>query len=360
MRRFVAAFFRHPFTLILPAILIPLIVVFLVRSLASSYTSEATIFITNNPYVTVSAGTNIPYSTDAQNLQSDMSEYLTHNSFVLNVAKHTDMPKTYKPGTANVDGLMEERIRTGLTITPSGNKTLNIQYSDPDAHVAAQVITQFLQQYLTQSIADAESNAQQTLNFYKQKLENDEATLKADDERVKNYIQQNPGIDPTTDSQLAILQAAYQNDLQQVSDDQQKIQQLMSSSSIIDNLYHFTVTDPPTIPTAPAVKGKTTLTAMIGGVALGLGVSLGLIGLLAVADRRIHSRDDLSEAFPLPVLEVIPRLRGLQEEMPVVGSEETLALLSEVPVLATLPRFTESGGGQSASRALSSRAEEEE
>src|SRR5262249_45407513 len=151
------------------------------------------------------------------------------------------------------------------------------------------------------------------------------AKLKADDEKVKTYLQQNPNTDPTTDPTLAILQAAYQNDLLQVSDDQQQLQKLNSSNSFIDKLYNFQVTDPPTIPTAPTVKSKTTLTAMIGGVALGLGVSLGLIGLMAVADRRIHSRDDLVEAFPVPVLEVIPRLRGLQEEAPVVGSEETLA-----------------------------------
>ena len=98
---------------------------------------------------------------------------------------------------------------------------------------------------------------------------------------------------------------------------------------------------------------------MIGGAALGLGISLGLIGLLTVADRRIHSRDDLLENFPVPVLEVVPRLRGLQEETLVVGSEEMLTSLSQVPVLATLPRFTESGGAGATSQALSTRAEDE-
>ncbi len=358
MRRFVAAFFRHPFTLILPAILIPLVVVFLVRSLASSYTSEATIFITNNPYVTVPVGTNNQYLTAAQNLQSNISEYLTHPSFVLNVAKHTDMPKTYKAGTGNVNGLMESRIAAGLTITPVGNETLDIQYSDPDAHVAAEVITALLQQYLTQSIQDAQNVAQSSITSIQQKLQIDESNLQKDDLQVKQYIQDHPNVDVTTDYQLAILQAAYQNDLTQVADDQQELQKLNSTTGFIGNLYTFEVTDPPTIPTSATVKSKTTLTAMIGGVALGLGVSLGLIGLLAVADRRIHSRDDLVEAFPVPVLEVVPLLRGLQEETSVVGSQEALAQLSPVPVLATLPRFAESGA-QADNRALSTRAEDE-
>lgn len=359
MRRFVAAFFRHPFTLILPDILIPLVVVFLVRSLASSYTSSATIFITSNPYVTVSAGSTNPYSTPAQNLQADISEYLTHNSFLLSVANHTDMPKTYKQGAGDIDSQMEARIQSGLTITPVGNGTLTIQYSDPNAHVAAQVITALLQQYLTQSIQDAENTAQNTIKIFQQKLQNDEAQLRSDDEQINQYIQQHPNTDVATDSTLAVLQATYQNDLAQVTSDQQELQKLNSSTGIIASLYTFEVTDPPTIPTTPTVKSKTTLTAMIGGVALGLGVSLGLIGLLAVADRRIHSRDDLVEAFPLPVLEVIPRLRGLLEETPVVGSEEALNHLSQVPVLATLPRFAESSGTQAASQALSTRAEDE-
>ncbi len=359
MRRFVAAFFRHPFTLILPAILIPLVVVFLVRSLASSYTSEATIFITSNPYVTVPAGSTDPYNTPAQNLQSDISEYLTHNSFLDHVAEHTDMPKTYKPGTANINALMEQRILNGLSITAVGNETLDIQYSDPNAHVAAEVITALLQEYLTQSVQDAESTAQSTIKIYQQKLQSDEAQLQSDDEAINQYLQQHPDTDVSTDSTLAVLQATYQNDLTQVSDDQQELQKLNSSTGVIASLYTFEVTDPPTIPTTPTVKSKTTLTAMIGGVALGLGVSLGLIGLLAVADRRIHSRDDLVEAFPVPVLEVIPRLRGLVEEAPVVGSEEALSHLAQVPILATLPRFAESAGAQSGSQALSTRAEDE-
>src|SRR5262249_25964540 len=153
------------------------------------------------------------------------------------------------------------------TITPVGNQTLDIQYSDPDAHVAAQVITALLQQYLTESIQVAEQTADNTKAVYEQKLKDDEAKLKADDEKVKTYLQQNPNTDPTTDPTLAILQAAYQNDLLQVSDDQQQLQKLNSSNSFIDKLYNFQVTDPPTIPTAPTVKSKTTLTAMIGGVA---------------------------------------------------------------------------------------------
>ncbi|HEY7356527.1 MAG TPA: hypothetical protein VH590_08665, partial [Ktedonobacterales bacterium] len=271
MRRFVAAFFRHPFTLILPAILIPLIVVFAVRSLSSSYTSAATIFITNNPYVAVPAVSGSAYDTPAQNLQNSISEYMTHNSFLLSVANHTDMPKTYKQGTAGINTLMELRIAAGLTMTAVGSETLDIQYSDSNPHVAAQVITALLQQYLTQSIQDAENTTQNTIAIFQQKLSNDEAQLQSDDEKINQYVQQHPNTDPSTDSNLAVLQTTYQNDLAQVTSDQQQLQKLNSSTGIIQSLYTFEVTDPPTIPTTPTIKSKTTLTAMIGGVALGLG-----------------------------------------------------------------------------------------
>lgn len=360
MRRFVATFFRHPFILITPAILIPIIIVLLVRVLASSYTTEATIFITSNPYVNANpTGTN-PYNTPAQNLTSNITEFLQRPSFVLSVANATDMPKTYPSNTSDVNGRMEQRITSGLTIIPVGTDTLTIQYSDPNAHVAVQVITALLQQYLRQSIQDAENTAQSTAAYYQQKLLVDQQKLQTDDQAVNAYLLAHPYADAKTDSQLAILQASYNNDLLQVSDDQQQLQKINSSSGIISSLYTFEVTDPPTMPTAKTVKSKTTLTAMIGGVALGLGISLGLIGLMVVKDRRIYARDDLVEAIPLPVLEVIPRLRGLQEETLVVGSQETLAHLSQVPVLATLPRFAESGSTQAPSRTLTTRAEDEE
>jgi uncharacterized protein involved in exopolysaccharide biosynthesis len=357
MRRFLAAFFRHPFTLILPAILIPLVVVFVVKSFANTYTSQATIFITSNPYVAIPNSN--PYSSDADNLANDIQEFLVRPSFVVSVANQTDMPKTYPKGTANVNDLMVTRITGGLTITAVGNETLNIQYSDPDPHVAAQVITALLQQYLTQSIQDSQNNASTTTAYYKQKLQLDEQQLASDDQAVKAYTQAHPNVDPTTDPNLAVLESNYNQDLNQVQTDQSTLQKINSTSGAFANLFTFEVTDPPTIPTTPTVKSKTTLIAMIGGVALGLGVSLGLVGLLAVADRRIHSRDDLSEAFPVPVLEVLPRLRGLQEQAMMVGSEESLAQLSQVPVLATLPSFAESTSTQSVSRSLTTSAEDE-
>jgi hypothetical protein len=244
-------------------------------------------------------------------------------------------------------------------MTAIGNETLSIQYSDSVPRLIPQVIMALLQAYHNQSIKDAQSSANATLAYEQQKLQADEAQLTSDDQAMNLYIQQHPNTDVTTDSRLALLETNYQTDLAQVQQDQEILQKISTQSGVLENLYLFTVTDPPKVPTKPAVSSKTTITAMVGGVALGLGVSLGLIGLLAILDRRIHSRDDLLDALPLPVLEVVPRLRGLKEETLVVGSEETLSHLSQVPVLATLPRFTESGGAQDASRVLTARAEDE-
>lgn len=358
MRRFIAAFFRHPFTLILPAILIPLVVVFVVRIFASTYSSSAIVFITNNPYVTVPVGSS--YDTPADNLKNDIAEYMDRPSFLLAVANQTDMPKTYPAGTPGVNGLMEARIVAGLSITSIGRETLSIHYSDSNPHLVPQVIVALLQVYRAQTIKDAQNSAKATIAYMQQKLQTDEAQLNDDNAAINEYIQQHPNTDVTTDSHLALLESTYQNDLALVQQDQQTLAKISGQTGVLESLYIFEITDPPATPTAPAVKSKTTLTAMIGGVGLGLGISLGLIGLLAILDRRIHSRDDLLEAFPLPVLEVVPRLRGLQEESLIVGSEETLSHLSQVPVLATLPRFTESGGIQDVSRVLTAHAEDGE
>jgi len=356
MRRFVAAYFRHPFTLILPAILIPLIVVFVVRSFASTYSSSATIVITNS-FVSISNGDS-PYATPAQNLDARLTEATKSANFLLRVAQQTDMPKTYAKGTAGVDDLMVARITAGLSITVAGAHTLSISYSDPDPHVAAEVITAYLQQYTAEAIQQAEESAQEDLQIYQTQLKQDEDTLTAADQALQQYLQKNPQADLTTDSQLAQLESAYRSALDQVNNDLTQIQKITTKSNLVENLTTFVVTDPPRIPTAPTVKSKTTITAIIGGVALGMGISLGLIGLLAVADRRIYSRDDLAEGMPVPVLEVVPRLRGLQDDRQIVGSEANLIGFSQVPVLATLPRFAESGASQDSSRTFS-RVEDE-
>lgn len=355
MRRFVAAFFRHPFLLVLPAIVIPLIVVFVVRSFASNYTSQATVVITYN-FVSVPSGDS-PYNSAAVNLEAHLNESLKVHTFVVKVAMDSDMFQSYAKGTADVQDLVYTRITTGLSISTEGANTLLISYSDPNPQLAAKVITVFLNDYQQERVAGLQQSASQDLQYEEEQLSEDQATLASADQARKAYLAQNPNADPTTDATYAQLESAYTQALQNVNTDQGIIEKINGRAGVLTTLTTFEIADPPLVPTAPTVKSKTTLTAIIGGVALGLGISLGLIGLLAVTDRRIHSRDDLVDALPVPVLEVIPRLRGLREETLVVGSEENLLQFPQVPVLATLPRFAESAASSENSRNFMSRAE---
>ncbi len=357
MRRFVAAFFRHPFVLILPAILVPLIVVFVVRSFASNYQSQATVYVPQVP-PTASLGSSGAFTTPAQWLQLDLTQYIqSEPSFLVKVANQTDMIKAYAKGTPDVNGLMTARITAGIKVTASGRNFVLVQYSDTDPRLAAQVIKALLQEYITESLANAQANIQNNITITNQAIQDDTNTLATDSTNKAAYVQSHPNVDLTNDSTYAALQLQYQTDLLKLQTDQQRLQAL-TGKDVQTNLVPFNITDEPTVPTTPVVKSKTTITAIVGGVALGLGISLGLIGLLAVADRRVHSRDDLVDAMPIPVLEVVPRLRGLDNES-MVGSEESLTQLAQVPVLATLPRFAESTANHDNNRPFTSHSEDE-
>lgn len=356
MRRFVAAFFRHPFLLILPAIVIPVIVVFVVRSFASTYVSEATIVITNQLVNVPSNGS--AFATPADNLNNNLTEALQSRSFVLQIANATDMPKTYKAGTPGVDDLMVSRITNALTVNSVGDHTLTIDYHDSNPRVAAEVITAFLNQYIVTQIQQAQSNEQQTLQILQQQLAQDENAVKTANQNLQNYIASHPDADANTDASLAQYETAYQQALGNYNNDLSTVQSINSQTYLLENIVTFEVSDPPMVPSAPTVQSKTTLTAMVAGVAIGLGVSLGLIGLLAVLDRRIYSRDDLVEAMPVPVLEVLPQLRGLRHDQPIVETEENLLHISKVPVLAILPRSAESIATEDSNTSFSSRVEE--
>jgi capsular polysaccharide biosynthesis protein len=356
MRRFVAAYFRHPFTLILPAILIPVIVVFAVRSLASSYQSSATIYV-GNSYVTLPSSSGSPFLSPAQNLGSSINDYLKSRSFVLGMAEQTDMPKTYAKGTGGVADLMVARIIAGLSLTAVGSRTLSVTYTDTNPRVAAQVINALINQYKIRVVQDAQTQADQTVQFYQQQLQQDQAALATANEQLQSYTQSHPNVD-INDPALAQLNSNYQLALQQVQSDISTIQKVQDKSQLVIGLTSFEVTDPPLVPTSPTIKSKTTITAVVGGVALGLGISLGLIGLMAVADRRVYAREDLAEAMPIPVLEVLPRLRGLNETM-IGGSEENLLQLAKVPVLATVPQLTGGSALEDNNQTLSGRAEDQ-
>jgi uncharacterized protein involved in exopolysaccharide biosynthesis len=357
MRRFVAAFFRHPFVLILPAILVPLIVVFIVRSFASSYQSQATVYVPQVP-PTASLGSSGAFTTPAQWLQLDLTQYIqAEPSFLVKVANETDMPKSYAKGTPDVNGLMVARITAGIKVTAIVRNFVQIQYSDTNPRLAAQVIKAMLQEYINESLANAQQNINNNIDLVNQAIQDDTNALATDSAKKADYVQSHPNLDLTNDAGYAALQLQYQNDLLKLQSDQQRLQSLTGKDGQT-NLIPFNITDEPTVPTTPVVKSKTTITAIVGGVALGLGISLGLIGLLAVADRRVHSRDDLVDAMPVPVLEVVPRLRGLENES-MVGSEESLTQLAQVPVLVTLPRFAESTANQEHDRPFTNHSEDE-
>src|SRR5262249_30087575 len=157
-----------------------------------------------------------------------------------------------------------------------------------------------------QSIQFAQQNAENLIAEYRSQLDDAEQQYVTDSNLYKDFLQQHPDVNTDSDPTLAELQTKVKTDLNNIQSYQQKIQTLNTNTDILSNVPTYSVTDPGLVPTAPTVKTKTTITAMIGGVALGLGTSLGLIGLLALWDRRIHSRDDLQEALALPVLEVVP------------------------------------------------------
>jgi polysaccharide chain length determinant protein (PEP-CTERM system associated) len=86
----------------------------------------------------------------------------------------------------------------------------------------------------------------------------------------------------------------------------------------------FKVYDPPSLPEQPSFPKKAYFIG--GGFGAGLALGLGILFLLAMTDKTIHSERDAEHYLKLPVLTVVPTLAvaGLSGNHAVVGQKESI------------------------------------
>jgi polysaccharide chain length determinant protein (PEP-CTERM system associated) len=128
---------------------------------------------------------------------------------------------------------------------------------------------------------------------------------------------------PVVEQQLKEITRSYQSALEFYNELLKK----NNNSVMAEDLQHqqegerFTVLDPPSLPDKPSFPKKPTFLG--GGLAAGLALGVGILGLIAITDRSIYTERDVEFCLKVPVLGLIPDLGGdtsARESTPRAGS----------------------------------------
>ena len=117
---------------------------------------------------------------------------------------------------------------------------------------------------------------------------------------------------------------------QTASEFYQELLKKSQNSNMATNLVHeqdseqFKIYDPPSLPNQPSFPKKTYFVG--GGFGGGLAIGLGILFLLAMMDKTIHTEREVELCLKLPVLTMVPTLAvaGLNGNRAVSGHKEQM------------------------------------
>ncbi len=356
--RILEAIFRHPFLVLLPPMLIPLIVGPIALALTPPYyESWAGIWVDRPTYLTYNDGWN-QYITPAQNQLGRLDELLRTRAFLVDVAKRTALAPLV--GSQRGEQQIQKIISRGLAANVSGGNLLVIRFRSPNAQLSQQVLSAVIDAFKDKTATDRVDQASIAVSFYQSRLQDAEKSLAKANDAVRSYVAANPrllslGADggataaarlglPTTAIDPTLGDLLRQVDLQQQDVERLRTSletaRLDASAALEGQELGFQIVDPPQLPTDLIRSRRKMLIYPAAGLIVGLGISASLVVVLVAGDRSIRSEAELPAG--LRVIGVVPQLQpaGVAKR---AGPEVTrraigFAAGAAVPLLPAPPR----------------------
>lgn len=325
--RILEAIFRHPFLVLLPPLLIPLIVGPIALALTPPYyESWAGIWVDRPTYLTYNDGWN-QYITPAQNQFGRLDELLRTRAFQIDVAKRTSLAPLV--GSQRGEQQIQKIISQGLAAQLNGSNLLVIRFRSPNAQLSQQVLSAVIDAFKDKTATDRVDQASIAVSFYQSRLQDAEKSLAKANDAVRSYVAANPrllslgadgGAGATAAARLGLPATAIDPTLgdllRQVDLQQQDVERLRTSletarldasAALEGQELGFQVVDPPQLPTDLIRSRRKILIYPVAGLVVGLGISAALVIVLVAGDRSIRSEAELPAG--LRVIGLVPQLQ---------------------------------------------------
>jgi len=340
MKRYMESLFSHKLLFLLPAVIIPIIVVGGGLAMGGSYQVEARIWVDNQPFLVAS---DVGIGQMANELEAQaMQEWLSTKAFGLEILDRAGLTPAVENaewperggvaawpvlgpilkglgiiGPMSVEGARSgalDYIQRTLSVDARGNNLVIVSYSGDDS-VLGQVLVQALISAYTERAA--ESLAQKSavaMALYEDQLQVLGGKLSDSAQALGTFLETHPvGFlneprPPDEELELTQLQDQYSFDRIMYEATLDRLEQARAAAKAGESLTEvgFQVIDPPEAPQSSTMTRRTTAMMAIGGFGGGLGLGFVLIALVASADKSVSSSEDLALITNSPVLAVVP------------------------------------------------------
>jgi uncharacterized protein involved in exopolysaccharide biosynthesis len=326
--RFLEAFFRHKWLIVLPAVLMPLIVTPIALLTAPSYyESTASVWVDRATYLPGDSDGFNPYMSPSQNQINRLNDQLRTRTFLMDIAQRSPLAGVVGNPAA------EERFATmffrGFGMMSVGERVLMIRFRGSNPQLAAQMVEATVAAYKDKITTDRLNQAQLATGFYETRLQAAEAELAKANDSLRRYVAANPRlttIDPNAgaaatgaarlglpagaiDPQIAELLRQVDLQTEEVTRIRTSLEsaRLDTSAAIQGQEVGFQVVDQAQVPSRPTRERKKALIFPAAAAVAGMGLSAALLVVLVATDRTVRSEQDLLQFGR--VVGAVPRLR---------------------------------------------------
>ncbi|HEX9067133.1 MAG TPA: hypothetical protein VF807_00075 [Ktedonobacterales bacterium] len=300
--------------IVLVIVLLPLIAVGVSLLLPRSYQSVSTLWALRRYSVIGATGPESDLqSTPAMTQANALVDLLQTRSFDLDVARKANLAAALGSplgGKPDDDALVAE-VSGKVKVLAVGANLYSISYANKKPNVAQALVQAVLDGYSVESVKLSISQAQHTLDVYKQQQASAQAVAQSASKAEAQYLGAHPelkGNGLLLDPQYTLLHAQSQQAAGALEAINTKIGALVSDMQTLgsDSSSLYTVVDAPSLPTR--AQSRTTQLA-IAGVA---GLLVALIGVALYVtlglrrDQSVHDAEELQSYLDIPVLVSIP------------------------------------------------------
>ena len=316
--RFLETLFRHKWLALIPIILGVVLASGYALVQPRAFQTSASLWINSNtPGQNPNAGTSNQYVDPSTQQENILRELLTTRSFALDVGHNGPLgaylaghPNADVKGLAAVPGLgalfssssksLDDRITAELpndvSFTTPGPQVVTITVKGPSAAVAVGTTNTVIKEYTNQVVAALKASDQTAVSYYAQQLSLAQSQQQQALQTLAAYQKAHPNA-AADDPNMAPLQQALDLAERNYATQQQNYQQAQLTAANAVNYSGFQVIDRAITPSAPISRLKNVIFAGVGGLVIGLLVTLLIISALAALDGTVRRPSDIRRSL---------------------------------------------------------------